>query len=314
MSNVESIKIPWQSQTSHNAGAKTKVPMVAWFLGNNEGLKGGIEMKNLSKIWLRRLYDFSKRVLTTNSVCYQFSGKVSKCWTKHLPFYLFIITMVISLFAAPLHNSPISAYEEVENPIISAVVPKPCLLEEDTVTASKKTSSLHNSPISVYEKVENPIISTVVPKPCLLDEDTVTASKKTSPLHIKDGNRFHPYIFQAAKRYQVEAALIKAIIMAESGYNPKAISEKGAKGLMQLMPKTAKALGVQDIFSPEENVNGGVKYFKQLMNQFNGDIELALAAYNAGSGNVKRYNGIPPFKTTHFYIKKVIKYHQYYKK
>ena len=271
-------------------------------------------MKNLSKIWLRRLYDFSKEVLTTNNGCYQFSGKVSKCWTKHLPFYLFIITMVLSLFAAPLHNSPISAYEEVKNPIISMVVPKPCLLEEDPLTASKKSSSLHDSPISACEEVKNPTISMVVPKSCLLEEDPVTALKKTSPLHIENENRFHPYIFQAAKRYQVEAALIKAIIMAESGYNPKAISEKGAKGLMQLMPKTAKALGVQDIFNPEENINVGVKYFKQLMNLYDGDIELALAAYNAGSGNVKRYNGIPPFKTTHCYIKKVIKYHQYYKK
>ncbi|MBW2192825.1 MAG: lytic transglycosylase domain-containing protein, partial [Deltaproteobacteria bacterium] len=108
-------------------------------------------------------------------------------------------------------------------------------------------------------------------------------------------------------------ALIKAIIMAESGYNPRAISKKGAKGLMQLMPRTAEALGVEDSFNPEQNIRGGVKYFKQLVNQFQGDVTLALAAYNAGSKNVRKYQGIPPYKSTQYYIEKVFKYYQIYK-
>ena len=124
---------------------------------------------------------------------------------------------------------------------------------------------------------------------------------------------YHLIILQTASRYQVEPALVKAIIMAESGYNPKAISKRGAKGLMQLMPGTAQALGVEDIFNPRQNISGGVRYFKQLVNQFNGDIELALAAYNAGSKNVRHYQGIPPFKATHYYIKKVFEYYQIYK-
>lgn len=101
--------------------------------------------------------------------------------------------------------------------------------------------------------------------------------------------------------------------MAESRYNPQAISKMGAKGLMQLMPGTAKALGVEDAFNPEHNVNGGAKYFKQLLDQFDGDVKLALAAYNAGSKNVKDYKGVPPFKATRYYIKKVFEYYQYYK-
>ena len=125
---------------------------------------------------------------------------------------------------------------------------------------------------------------------------------------------YHSIIIEAANRHQVDPAIVKAIIMAESSYNPKAVSKKGAKGLMQLMPKTAAELGVKDIFNPVYNINGGVQYYKKMLNQFNGDVKLALAAYNAGSRKVKQYQGIPPFKATRYYIKKVFKYYQYYKK
>lgn len=123
-----------------------------------------------------------------------------------------------------------------------------------------------------------------------------------------------PIIVRIANQHNIDPALIKAIIMAESGYNPQAISKKGAKGLMQLMPKTAEALGVEDIFNPTHNINGGVKYFKQLLKQFEGDIEMALAAYNAGSRKVKEYQGIPPIGATKYYIDKVFEYYHYYKK
>ena len=134
------------------------------------------------------------------------------------------------------------------------------------------------------------------------------------PYRVRNGERkFHHIISQAAALYQVDPALIKAIILAESGYNPRAISRSGARGLMQLMPRTARALGVRNSFNPEHNIDGGVKYFKQLLNRFNQDVELALAAYNAGSRNVLKYNGIPPFKATRIYIKKVIEYQDYFK-
>ncbi len=124
--------------------------------------------------------------------------------------------------------------------------------------------------------------------------------------------RYQRLVLEAAARYQVEPEIIKAIIMAESGFNPKAVSKVGARGLMQLMPQTAKFLGVKDSFKPRRNIDAGVRYFKQLLDQFDGRIRLALAAYNAGSHNVRKYGGVPPFKATQIYIEKVLKYYDAY--
>jgi hypothetical protein len=124
---------------------------------------------------------------------------------------------------------------------------------------------------------------------------------------------FRPIIMQVSIRHNVDPALVKAIILAESRFNPKAVSYKGARGLMQLMPRTARGLGVDDIFNPEHNINGGVKYFKRLLDRFDGDVKLALAAYNAGTRKVLKYNGVPPYNQTKKYIKKVFFYYEYYK-
>jgi soluble lytic murein transglycosylase-like protein len=124
---------------------------------------------------------------------------------------------------------------------------------------------------------------------------------------------FQPIILTAALKYKVDPALIHAIILAESSYNPQAVSKKGAKGLMQLMPSTAAALGVKDAFDPEHNVDGGVKYLRHLLDHFEGDLQLVVAAYNAGMRKVKKYNGIPPYKTTRYYVKKVFQYYRYFK-
>lgn len=121
-----------------------------------------------------------------------------------------------------------------------------------------------------------------------------------------------PVILEASERYKVDHAIIRAIIMAESGYNLMAISKKGAEGLMQLMPNTARELGVTDSFNPTQNIHAGVRYYKKLLRRFKGNVRFALAAYNAGSQNVMEYNGIPPFKATHSYIKKVLYYQRYY--
>lgn len=267
-------------------------------------------MKSLWKIRLRGLYDFNKKLSTTKKVCCNFFAKANQCRLNQPPLFLSIIaTVIFTLFATSLHDIPENTCEKLKKPLISTVMPKPSLLEPDSVIVSKKLPPAH-----ARSEVKKPVIATGEPKPSLIKKESVTVSKKMSPIHVKKAKPFHPYIFQAASRYQLEPSLIMAVIMAESGYNPKAVSAKGAKGLMQLMPETAKSLGVEDIFNPEENVNGGAKYLKQLIKRYDGDIELALAAYNAGSSNVRRYKGIPPFKATQYYIKKVIRYHQNYKK
>ena len=127
-------------------------------------------------------------------------------------------------------------------------------------------------------------------------------------------NFYHKLIEKIADLHNVDAALIKAIVKAESSYDPKAVSHAGAMGLMQLMPDTAAEVGVTDTFNPEENLHGGIKYYKKMLTRFKGDVELALAAYNAGSGAVLSYNGIPPYKETRKYIERVKAFYEEYKK
>ncbi|WP_167958888.1 lytic transglycosylase domain-containing protein [Anaerosporobacter faecicola] len=118
-------------------------------------------------------------------------------------------------------------------------------------------------------------------------------------------------IFQkAADKYNVSIDLLKAIAKQESNFNPNAVSKSGAQGVMQLMPATAKELGVTDSFDAEQNIMGGAKYISKLLDQYDGNTKLALAAYNAGSGNVRKYGGIPPFKETQNYVVKVMQYYK----
>ena len=119
-------------------------------------------------------------------------------------------------------------------------------------------------------------------------------------------------ISTCAAKYGVSPSLIKAVIHAESGYNPNAVSRKGASGLMQLMPGTARSLKVSNSFDPKDNVEGGVKYLRFLLDTFRGDVSLAVAAYNAGLNKVARYGGIPPYNETRTYVNRVLSYMQSY--
>jgi hypothetical protein len=141
-------------------------------------------------------------------------------------------------------------------------------------------------------------------KSALLGEVTNIVSKEAAA-----GETNLDTIFEkAAATYDVPVKLLKAMAKAESNFNPNAVSSCGAQGIMQLMPATSAALGVTDPFDPEQNIMGGAKYISDKIKKYDGDITLALAAYQAGSGNVAKYGGVPPFKSTQTYINNIKNY------
>ena len=133
------------------------------------------------------------------------------------------------------------------------------------------------------------------------------------PISTGGPEKFQSYIRTASNRFGVDPALVEAVIQVESGFNPHAISTRGATGLMQLMMETATRYRVIDRHNPRENINAGVAHLRQLMDKFNGDISLAVAAYNAGASAVEMYDGIPPYPETRRYVSKVLTFHSQYR-
>ena len=176
------------------------------------------------------------------------------------------------------------------------------------------TSELQASPIYVIRERGGVIrFSTNPPKPGVVAE--VFTSKGSTYSVIGNGYRFslgkidtrayNETIIRAAKIYQVDPSLLRAVIHAESGFNPRAVSPKGAIGLMQLMPETAKMHGVTTPFEPTQNIYGGARHLALLLRKYSGNLSLTLAAYNAGEEAVSRYGGVPPYSETQEYVKRV---------
>jgi len=126
-------------------------------------------------------------------------------------------------------------------------------------------------------------------------------------------NKYDRIIKEAARRHGVDFSLLKAIIQAESSFNPQAVSQKGARGLMQIMPQNYPALNIKDPFDPQQNIMGGTRYFRTLFDRYNGKLALSLSAYNAGPTVVDRYQRIPPIPETERYVEKVMRYYRHYK-
>lgn len=170
--------------------------------------------------------------------------------------------------------------------------------------SAQKSDALYKDPVTgkevVYVDVAQNNTST----------EKTSSSSNTTPVDAMKKTKYDEYFKKAARQYGVSESLLKAIAKAESNFNPNDVSSAGAIGIMQLMPETAKGLGVANPYDPEQNIMGGAKCIAQKLKEFNGDVRLALAAYNAGSGAVKRNGGVPSYCKS--YISKVLSYKEAY--
>jgi len=173
-------------------------------------------------------------------------------------------------------------------------------------SASQSSASYLNDAAQKRSLVQKKVPPAEQPEPA--GKSAANSGKDDAAAAAPAQSSYGEIIARAAEKYSLPAALLRAVAKAESGFNPRACSSAGAMGLMQLMPSTAREVGVDNPWDPEENIEGGARYLRQLLDQYANNVPLALAAYNAGPGQVKKHGGIPPFEETRNYIQRVLKF------
>ena len=199
------------------------------------------------------------------------------------------------------------------------------MLEDASSSLNEAYNQLGSSNTAASSSTTEPFLAAFLHPSASTIQQSMQAQQPTTPSAFTDGilngltnfdnvlhgaEQYASIIKKAAATYNLPEKLIASVIKQESNFNPNAKSHAGATGLMQLMPATAKYLGVQDATNPEQNIMGGAKYLRQMLDQFDNNISTALAAYNAVPGNVRKYIRIPPFKETTNYVQKVMNYYQ----
>lgn len=219
-----------------------------------------------------------------------------------------LLTAVLVLFAAQSAGASIALFVDGRSMKIETYV-----VEQSTIHLSLSEGGAMSLPLARIERIVDDEITTaeVVEEVQKSVEEGVFPrrswrySEHSRPLFK---SAYNDIIIEAARHHDVDAALVSAVIKAESDYDPRIVSHKGARGLMQLMPATAKRFGVSNSFDPRQNIYGGTKYLRWLLKRFDGNADLAVAAYNAGEGNVDKYDGVPPFRETVTYIGRIAKH------
>jgi hypothetical protein len=220
-----------------------------------------------------------------------------------------LFTTAAMLLFASTASASIALFSDGRNMKIEAYI-----VEEETIHLTMLGGGTMSLPLARIERIVDDEIVTpevvaevkkIVEEGGVFPRRSWRFSEQSQPLFQ---SKYNDMIVEAARQFDVDAALVSAVIKAESDYNPRIVSHKGARGLMQLMPATAKRFGVANSFDPRENIHGGTKYLRWLLKKFDGNADLAVAAYNAGEGNVWKYDGVPPFRETVNYINRIAKH------